>query len=54
MAQHNKARLVCSYANNWDMLHELIATLLLSTQEDTHLARDCANSNKCASHPRMG
>ena len=53
MAQDNEACLMGSYADSWNVLQQLITSLLFSTQEHTNLPCDSANSNKGAPHPCM-
>lgn len=51
MAQHNKAGLVRSYTDHWDVLQQLVTPLLLAMQEHTNLPCDGAHSNEGASNP---
>lgn len=51
MAKDGKASLVCSNADDRDVLHELVAALLLASQKDPHLTRHCPHSYEGASDP---
>ena len=51
MAEDSKPCLVGSNADDRNVLHELVAALLLASQKDPHLTRHCPHSHEGASDP---